>query len=346
MCNGLFFLYNEHMMNWKNIHKIYLDEMPVILQELIQCPSLQRIDEIDMNCGMQFSSFKLFKNIGSYSRLQHSIGVACIIYYFTQDIVQACAGLFHDISTPVFSHVVDFMMYDHLKQEYTENKITSILKSDSTLISTLKKYDIPLELVDDYHKYPIADNDSPNLSADRLEYTLGNMVNYGFTDVSTLERLYKDLSVTMNEYGEQEICFKSLDLALEFTKYMWMCSSVYIADEDRFGMEYLASLLRDMLERKTCTLEDLYTTEKEFISILNKDPIGKSKFEIFTSFTSVRRCKEKEEGSFKVDAKKRFIDVYVEGKGRISTINSEMKNSILSFQSKKFDYYITGCKEN
>ena len=37
-----------------------------------------------------------------------------------------------------------------------------------------KEYNIKLEEINDYHKYPIADNNTPQLSADRLEYSLSN----------------------------------------------------------------------------------------------------------------------------------------------------------------------------
>ena len=50
----------------------------------------------------------------------HSVGVAPIIWYFIHDDAQTIAGLLHDIATPAFAHVVDFMRGDSLKQEATE----------------------------------------------------------------------------------------------------------------------------------------------------------------------------------------------------------------------------------
>lgn len=38
----------------------------------------------------------------------------------------------------------------------------------------LERDNIKVDEVDDYHIYPIADNDTPKLSADRLEYTFTN----------------------------------------------------------------------------------------------------------------------------------------------------------------------------
>ena len=39
-------------------------------------------------------------------------------------------------------------------------------------MSLLKRDNIRIDEVSDYHIYPIADNDTPRLSADRFEYTL------------------------------------------------------------------------------------------------------------------------------------------------------------------------------
>ena len=47
-----------------------------------------------------------------YSNLDHSIGVALIIWNFTHDKKQTIAGLLHDIATPAFKHCIDFMNGD------------------------------------------------------------------------------------------------------------------------------------------------------------------------------------------------------------------------------------------
>ena len=66
-----------------------------------------------------YTAFPQFADIDSYSRYDHSIGVALIIWHFTHDRKQAIAGLLHDVASPVFAHVVDFMHGDYLTQEST-----------------------------------------------------------------------------------------------------------------------------------------------------------------------------------------------------------------------------------
>ena len=57
-------------------------------------------------------------------------------------------------------------------REYT-NVLQSIADSKE-IMNLLKRDNIKLEEINDYHKYPIADNDTPQLSSDRLEYSLSN----------------------------------------------------------------------------------------------------------------------------------------------------------------------------
>ena len=47
------------------------------------------------------------------------------------------AGLFHDIATPCFSHVIDYMNNDYEKQESTEKKTEEILRNDKYLCECL-----------------------------------------------------------------------------------------------------------------------------------------------------------------------------------------------------------------
>ena len=157
------------MISMKNkYYAILSEEFPSFLNEYIQCDCLQRLAGKSLFCGVDFCG--LFKVKEYYSRLDHSIGVALIIWHFTKDKKATLAGLLHDVSTPVFSHVIDFMYKDYLKQEKTEEKNSAMILADKKLCALLRRDKIALEDVMDYKMYPIADNEVPCLSADRLEY--------------------------------------------------------------------------------------------------------------------------------------------------------------------------------
>ncbi len=70
-----------------------------------------------MDCGNDYTN--LFPKHPWHSNLDHSVGVALILWNFTHDKKQTLAGLFHDIATPTFKHCIDFMIGDYQKQEST-----------------------------------------------------------------------------------------------------------------------------------------------------------------------------------------------------------------------------------
>ncbi len=70
-----------------------------------------------------------------------------------------------------------------------------------------EKYSFTAAGMREYRMYPIADNDSTRLSADRLEYTLGNAPAHDLTDVYEIRTIYDDLLVCANEAGEPEQAF-------------------------------------------------------------------------------------------------------------------------------------------
>ena len=202
----------------RRLWNIYHDEMPEFLREFGAVPPVERLQQIGMNCGCEYTGFPLFQGIRPYSRFDHSMGVALIVWHFTGSMEQAVAGLFHDVTTPVFAHVVDFLNGDHLRQESTEAGVEECLAASPEILELLARYGLTLEGVCDYHQYPVADNDAPALSADRLEYTLGNLFNYGFASLEQVREFYEDLAVGQNERGETELVFQTPARAAEFTR--------------------------------------------------------------------------------------------------------------------------------
>ena len=327
-----------------NLWKIYENEIPMHLAEVANVPSLQRLKDIGMSCGCEYTSFARFKNCPSYSRYDHSMGVALIIWHFTNDVQQSIAGLLHDIATPTFSHVVDFLHKDYLKQEYTELNTREMILADKKLLLILKRYGLSVNDVEDYHRFPIADNASPQLSADRLEYTLGNLIHYGIRDLQTVKRYFQNIIVAKNEMGIPEIMFESVDLAEAFAKDALSCAKVYTSDEDRFAMQKLADVLRNAIKDGVITEKNLYETETSIINKFQANTEYKSKWNEYCSYNRVISSKYEQAGNkwILVNAKKRHIDPYVIGKGRISYLSKEFKKELDSYIKEDFQYWICG----
>ena len=190
----------------KKYFEILSPEFPNWLLEYIDTPEMQRIGKISMNCGTDYS--KCFNVRYWYSNLEHSVGVALILWNFTHDKKQTLAGLFHDIATPVFKHCIDFMNGDSEHQESTEERTEQIIKNSDKIMELLNRDGIKLEEVSDYKIYPIADNDTPKLSADRFEYTFSSgLIFKRVWELDKIKEMYDNIRIFTNEEGVQELGF-------------------------------------------------------------------------------------------------------------------------------------------
>ena len=106
--------------------RMYHDEIPALLYSLYETAPLRRLSDVGMHCGCDYSAFPLFRfqplsgPARRYTRNLHSMGTALLVQHFSGDLKQSAAGLLHDIATPVFAHVGDFLKGDHIRQEATE----------------------------------------------------------------------------------------------------------------------------------------------------------------------------------------------------------------------------------
>ena len=146
----------------KEYYRILSWDFPYFLNDYIFTKEMQHQKEISVTCGKIYS--KMFKYGYPYTSLDHSVGVALIVWNFTADKKQTLAGLFHDIASPVFKHTVDIFNGDADKQESTEEKTSDIIKNSEDIMTLLERDGIKLEEINDYHIYSIADNDTPRFT--------------------------------------------------------------------------------------------------------------------------------------------------------------------------------------
>ena len=327
-----------------NYHSIYQTETPEFLLRLCQTPPLRRLADVGMNCGCEYTAFPRFAGIERYSRLEHSLGAALIVWRFTRSEAQAAAALLHDAATPVFAHVVDFLRGDYLEQTATESGTAALIRTDASLAAALRALGLEPSEVEDYHRYPVADNDAPRLSADRLDYTCGNAVNFGLASRGELAEIFADLRVGKNEFEETELVFRHEEEAARFASLALACSRIYVCDEDRYAMQRLAELLRAALEWGVIGEGDLASTETAVIGELLSDPACAAAWTAFRALSRTARAESPDErGPWrKIFAKHRRIDPFVEGLGRVSALDEGFAAELDAFMNEKHDYYVLG----
>ena len=314
---------------------------PEWLNDYIETKELLKQRYISVTCGKIYSN--LFEIDFFFSSLDHSVAVALIVWHFTHDKKQTLSGLFHDIATPVFKHCVDFLNGDYMTQESTEDLTSKIIGSSKEIMDLLKRDNIKLEEVDDYHIYPVADNDTPKLSADRLEYSLSNaLLTYKLSNVDDIKKIYSDVILDKDEDGTLELSFKSKETALEFVKITSKLSIIYREDRTRYSMQLIADIIKRLNEDGLITKEDLYNMkESEVIEIIENSKY-KDIFDTWKNSKNVKVSKEEPEKVYFVHhgAKVRYIDPLV-NKKRISSISEEAKKEIdknLSYSMNNYVY--------
>ncbi len=325
----------------KEYFKILEPEFPVWLNEYIDTKELLSQQYICVTCGTIYSD--LFESDFFFSSLDHSVAVALIIWHFTHDKKQTLSGLFHDIATPAFKHCVDFLNGDYMTQETTEDLTTELIKQSKEIMTLLKRDNIDITEVDNYHLYPIADNDTPKLSADRLEYSLSNaLFSYRLSDLAIIKEIYNDIEIQKNEENEIELGFKTKKIARNFIKITSRLSVIYREDRTRYSMQFIADILKKLNEENKISKKDLYEMkESEVINIIESSKY-KEVFNMWKNAKKVQVSTDEPKNVYYVHhgAKIRYIDPLFNGErmSKCCKIARKMIDNNLSYDMNKFVY--------
>lgn len=244
------------------------NDIPNFLLKYLNCPSITRLKNIGYFCGMDYASIDIYDFSEYISRYDHSLTVALLTYKLTQNKRYTIAALLHDISTPCFSHVIDYMNKDYEKQESTESFTKDIILGDNDLLRCLKIDNIKITDAINFKNYSIVDNERPHLCADRLDGII--LTSIGWTKEITKEDILNIVNDLVVDDDYQEIAFKSEKVAekvLELNqKIDVMCHEYF----DNYMMELLAEITKMAIDKGYITYSSLYRyTEGELFNILD-----------------------------------------------------------------------------
>jgi hypothetical protein len=254
---------NETMLNYY-LYLLDYENMPKFLIKYLKLPSLVRLKKVGYFCGMDFASKQVYNFAEYISRYDHSLTVALITYKMTKNKIATLAGLFHDIATPCFSHVIDYMNEDYQKQESTEEYTEYILKKDKYLLKCLDEDNIDINDIIDFKRYTIVDNDRPKVCADRIDGVV--LTGIGWTKNITKEEIkniVSDMTVYTNEYDELEIGFKDEKVAKKVIEVSKSIDKYCHSNEDNYMMQLLAEITKYSIEQDYINYDQLYYLDEE-----------------------------------------------------------------------------------
>jgi hypothetical protein len=309
---------------------------PVIL-DLIESLSMQRLKGID-----QHGYFEPYFPGTRYSRFEHSLGVFILLRKFGALPLEQIAGLLHDVSHTVFSHVADYVFSNgsEEKQNFQDDCLEEFIK-ESSIPEILKKYKIDYRTLFDDTKFPLKEKELPNLCADRIDYFLRELK---VTDKATQEEIDEFIeNFTIIDdlwvFKDRNLAKKYAYLFLEINNWFWS------GLESAVMFRTSGDLLKYVLEKNVLTKDDLFTTDEEvwikIKSIMDEDNNLKLLVDRANNKFKFKSC-DKDNYDLHSLCKSRVVDpLFLENKNlkRVSEIDSEFLK-LKEKYSKPKEYYI------
>ena len=151
----------------KTIYGEFVITEPILI-ELLASKAMQRLKKVH-----QLGISRYVQKTTPYSRYDHSVGVFVLLRRFNQSLAEQIAGLLHDVSHTVFSHVADYLFTSKEMENSYQDGIHKWFLEKTDIMPIIAKYGYCLD--DFMHKngkFVALEQDLPNLCADRIEYTL------------------------------------------------------------------------------------------------------------------------------------------------------------------------------
>jgi uncharacterized protein len=304
-------------------------EDPLIV-ELIQSSAMQRLQGID-----QSGIIRYLGKIGPYTRYIHSLGVYLILKKFNVSLEEQVAGLLHDTSHTVFSHIGDWLYFDGSHDNAYQDKIHAWHLSQSGLKSVLEKHGMTLKqaLAKD-NGYQGLEQNLPDLCADRLEYNLFTGHLMGLFTQEEVRMILEDVHYANGKwYFEDPVLAGKLARAsLFFTK------ELFCTPWNAVSYEILARILKRGLEIGLWTVEDIHfgTDALIFEKIGQTDDLMIREWQ--ESLQHLDDCFvlcEAEEADFQFRGKLRAIDPLVYWQGQFVRLSVLDQNFAKEYEAVK-----------
>ena len=287
--------------------------IPKFLEKYLSLRILTRLKKVGYFCGMDYASPHVYLFDYKISRYEHSLTTALITWKFTKSKKETLAALFHDVSTPCFSHVIDYMNKDYENQESTEEKTEAILRNSKSLKKLLKEDKLTIDDITDFKRYTIVDNHRPKLCADRIDGII--LTSLGWTKTLSMKEIpniLDNIKVMINEENEKELGVTNNELANKLCDLNREIDIVCHSNEDNYMMELLAEITKYVIDKEYITYDNLFEyNEEKLMNILESidDTALKILLNLFKTVTL-------EEISFKEmpPVKRRYINPLVNGK--------------------------------
>ena len=326
----------------RKLHSIYSHDISDFICKTVDNKLFNRIRDISKNKGVEISGFNVFPF--KYSRLDHSFGVAIILERFKQSKGHVLEALIHELSKPSFSYSYEYLLSYFKIKDYVQPQLDKNIVNDSISADEIKAYS---EYNGDYF---LGFADFPYLSADNLEFILSNGYLTGLLDIKEIEDIYNNVSILLNEEGNEEFGFTDIRIAESFFKLSIEIGKRNRSYEAKITKRLIADVLMLMMRREEISIDDLFIhSDIELIELgmSSSDVRIREGWEeianlnkVFTKFSPTNDPKKY---CVKVEEPSIYIDPLVKTKAgtfRLSSINNNIEHDIVTYLETDTDMYM------
>ena len=293
-----------------------------VLIDLFNSKAMQRIKHIHQYGA---SDYVIPQN-KSYSRYEHCVGVWALLRIYGASLEEQIAGLLHDASHTIFSHVGD-ILFEHISADNSyQDDIHQWYLEQQKIDELLMRYTISLEAI--LHKngnHKMLEQDLPNICADRLEYNLQAGLLTHLLTIADIKIILKNLCYHNGVwfFTDKESAKKLACVSLFNTECVWG------NPQDRFINENMANALKRALDIELLTSNDIhFSTDDVIWNILNasNDIIIRSCMKNIHHYKEIVIVTDLETSDFIVKNKFRGLDPLIATKNglkRLTELDSE-----------------------
>lgn len=292
----------------------YYGDIPEFMKKYLHLKILRRLKDVGMLCGIDYASHN-YKYFEFYvSRYDHSFGTAMTVWKLTHNEKYTLAALFHDISTPVFSHVIDFLNGDYENQESTEEMTEVVLDSSKSFKSYIRDDGFEIDDIANFKNYSIVDLERPKMCADRLNNVMTVGMGWiGSLDLTGAKYIVDHISTDINEDKELELSFTDNKAAEIYMNINDSVNDRLALPEDGFLTDLLVKIVKRCLEKRYVTYEQLFfITETEMWTFIEYYSMtDKVLNEMYRTFKTIKEIPNTE---VEHDLKLRLVNPLVKGR--------------------------------
>lgn len=282
-----------------------------VLVDLLETRAVQRLQGV-----LQHGITALIGITHPTTRFEHSIGVMLLVRRLGGSLEEQIAALLHDVSHTAFSHVIDYVFNDHDRQGYHERMKASYIER-SDLPQTLARHGYDWRDFLEDQRFPLLEQPSPALCADRLDYFLRDSLSLRLSTAAHIQQVLAGLVVREGRIGLQDL-----------PAARWVGYTFIAADEASWAnfrevglYELAARAIRAALRQGVLSEADLWDTDARVWARLQAANEPEIREEVRRVSAGTRFVWDEHSPTFWVSTKLRSVDPDVLVGGRFARLS-------------------------